>query len=56
MRSAWAREDVDIKEAVVDQFAKAKATAPILKRSSYNVEIGDSDGYDSDATQNTEGT
>ena len=58
LRSAWIQEATDTKDEVANQFrgSTPKAPLPILKRSSYNVEIEDSDGYDSEATQNTEGT
>ena len=60
LRSAWIRENPDVKDKIVTQFrgskSPTKAPVPILKRSSYNVELADSDGYDSEATQNTEGT
>ena len=56
--SAWIREATDTKDEIVNQFGGSKPKAPvlILKRSSYNVEIEDSDGYDSEATHNTEET
>ena len=60
-RDAWIRESDKNKDSIIKQLSgNSKAIVPATKnhnfRSSYNVEIGDSDGYESDFTHNSEGT
>ena len=59
MKSSWIQESTDNKEMVIAQFvAESKATDPVTKNRNlytvYQIELKDSDGYNSDFTANSE--
>ena len=60
-RDAWIRESEETKDMIDGQFAgKSKAIVPATKNhnlcTAYNINSVDTDGYDSDFTQNSDGT
>ena len=60
-RNAWALESNENKDLIIAEFVgNSKAIVPVTKnhnlRTAYNIEFADSDGYESDFTNNSEGT